>query len=79
MYAGAVSGPIELAGSLVLQGMLTGQLANGPVSTGPTLFDWSTAIDTSGVSMAGHYTEITAGLFFPTRVSYSLALAKTAR
>jgi hypothetical protein len=80
MYTGPVSGPIQLAGSLVLQGTLTGQFANGPVFAGPTLFDWSTAIDTSGVSMAGHFTQITdAGFFFPTRVSYSLALAKTGR
>jgi hypothetical protein len=80
MYAGPVSGPIQLAGALVLQGTLTWQFANGLVIAGPTLFDWSTAIDTSGVSMAGHFTQVTYGGFFiPMRVSYSLALAKTGR
>jgi hypothetical protein len=80
VYAGPVSGPIQLAGALVLQGTLTGQFATGLIIAGPTLFDWSTAIDTSGVSMAGHFTQVTGGGFsIPMRVSYSLALAKTGR
>ena len=79
--AGPVSGPIQLAGSLVLQGALTNQFADGLVIAGPTLFDWSTAIDASGVSMAGHFTTIITGVsfFFPTRVSYALTLTKTGR
>jgi len=80
MYIGSVSGPIQLAGSLVLQGTLTRQLPNGDVSVGPTLFDWSTPLDTTGIYMTGHFTQITdAGLFFPTRVSYSLVMTKAGR
>ena len=80
MYVGLVSGPIQLTGELVLQGTLTGQLSNAPAFAGPTLFDWSTTIDTSATSMVGHFTRISdAGPFFPTRVSYSVALTKAAR
>lgn len=81
-YTGAVAGPIQLDGSLVLQGTLTGRfLLNGQPQTieGPTLFDWSTTVESPG-AMNGHFTSVTsAGFFFPTRVSYDVALTRAGR
>lgn len=79
-YTGPVSGAIQLAGSLVLQGTLTGRFSDGLVIPGPTLFDWSTIVDTSGTSIVGQFTQITAaGFIFPLRVSSSLVVTKAGR
>ncbi len=80
--AGLVSGPIQLAGGLVLQGNLTRLFADGSTDRGPTLFDWSTIVNPAGSSMTGHFTQIFQASLsgqLPIRVQSNIVLSRTSR